>query len=332
MSKDNLLMAVRITLGIILTVIIAQLIGLQFAASTCIVTMLGIHATKRETLKTAGKRLISILYTIAIAVLIYLLMGNALPAFCISLAILTFLTYAIGWNGTLSINVVVLVHLFIQDVPFSGGLLLNEFIRVMLGLVIALAVNFRLPTKENEFRKDMDDIENTIRVMLHSFAEILRGKGAVTDELGEHLKSLGKSLDSGMDNAYAFANNDLSPHAQYYMHYIALRKTETFILYNIYLYLKKLDKTDSCTCSIADYVDSMADCIEMERPLDDVHRKLEIVNKCIDELELPKNKDDMKNISLVFYIKGNLERMVAAKMEFIDELDPEAIKRYWKYI
>ena len=109
-TKDNMRMAVRVAAGIILSVVLAQLIGLAFAASTCIVTLLGIQATKRETLQTAGMRIVSIAYTMVIAVAIDKIMGVNINSFMVAVVILTFLTYVIGWNGTLSINVVVLVH------------------------------------------------------------------------------------------------------------------------------------------------------------------------------------------------------------------------------
>lgn len=53
---DNMRMAARVAIGVVLSVLIARLLQLQFAASTCIVTLLGIQSTKRDTYRTAVQR------------------------------------------------------------------------------------------------------------------------------------------------------------------------------------------------------------------------------------------------------------------------------------
>lgn len=329
-TKDNMRMAVRVAAGIILSVVLAQLIGLAFAASTCIVTLLGIQATKRETLQTAGMRIVSIAYTMVIAVAIDKIMGVNINSFMAAVVILTFLTYVIGWNGTLSINVVVLVHMFIQETAFTGGLILNEVIRVMLGLIIALAINWRLPTKENEFLDDMSRIEKTMEDIMKKFANIMRGTEKLTEELGQHLKDLEETLRSGMDNAYTFSNNDLSHHAKYYMHYISLRETEALILYKVYLYIQKLSNRDIRAERMADYMDAIGHSIAMEHPMDDTRDKLKAVTDSLDSASLPTNKNDLNDIAMLYFIKGSLEEMMQAKDDFINELTEAEIERYWR--
>lgn len=159
-----------------------------------------------------------------------------------AVTILTLVTFIIGWNPTLSINVVVLVHLFLKNLPFTSGLIINEIVRVLIGLSVALMINWRMPTKENEFKKDMIYIEQLMHRILNSIADMLRGKTSVQSYNADNTLPKTKSdaesntciekdmidleshLKSGMNSAYAFANNDLSSHARYYMNYISLRE------------------------------------------------------------------------------------------------------------
>lgn len=334
--RTNLRTALRMSIGIIVSVLIAQMIGLEFAASTCIVTMLGIQATKRDTLRTAGARIVSIAYTICIALAVYWLIGSGIVEFCIAVVILALITYLLGWTSTLSINVVVLVHMFLQQVPFTADLVLNEIMRVMVGLVIALIINWRLPTRENEFKADMVDIENTMAHMMNSLAEVLRGRIEADDDMDHHLKELEQSLSSAMDNAYAFANNNLSSHAKYYMKYVSFRKMEALILYKAFLYLQKLQTSKAYagqaatgySGQLADYIDAAAHSIAIEHPIDEAEAKLAELNNSLDEAELPTTKADLNYFILIHQTKECFDEMADAKKEFIDELSDEEREIY----
>lgn len=328
-SRDNLRIALRTAIGIILSVIIAKAAGLQFAASTCIITMLGIQSTKRDTLRTAVQRIVSLAFTLAIAILVETVVGPSLMAFCISVTVLALITFVIGWNPTLSINVVVLVHLFLQNEPFTGALIGNEIIRVLIGLSIALVINWRMPNKENEFRKDMKDIEQKMQSILNSAACILRGAEADKAETAKAVSELDNCLKKGMNNAYIFANNNLSSHAKYYMDYISLRESESMIISNVCSYAGQIEICDETTGVLADLVDGIAHCIALEHPLDvlaETHKRLETA---IDSEPLPQNKTELKNRAIVYFIKGSLDEMLGQKQSFIDEITDEERSRYW---
>ncbi|MCI2062313.1 MAG: aromatic acid exporter family protein [Eubacteriaceae bacterium] len=329
LNAPNMQMALRIAVGIIAAVIIAQNLGLEFAASTCIVTLLGIQSTKKETWIIAGKRVVSLAYTMCIVIVMYELLGINLRAFCAAIVLLTFITYAIGWNPTLSINVVVLVHIFIQQVPFSGELVFNEIIRVTVGMLIALAINWKLPTMEKQMRQDIVYIENDIRDILHTFAEILRANEKVSPETAARLTELRQHLISGKENAYKFENNNLLPHAKYYANYISMRQTEGLIIYNIYKHIQKIEKFDESTDKLADYIDAIGHGIAMEHEMDEIKEQSAAAGEALDNIHLPATNDELYEIALKFFIMGSLEEMIEAKERFIETLTHEEITRYW---
>lgn len=328
MRRSALRTALKMSIGIIASVLIAQLIGLEFAASTCIVTLLGIQSTKRDTLRTAGQRIISIAYTIGIAIGVAIFIGSGILDFCIAVLILALITFLLEWTATLSINVVVLVHMFLQQVPFTGELILNEVIRVMVGLLIALAINWRMPTKENEFKQDMSDIEHSIENMLNTFAEILRGNDRTLQESGTHLKDLEQALDNGMENAYTFANNNLSSHAQYYMKYISMRKTDALILYKLYLYMQKLDGPTVLSGQLADLMDCVGHAAAIEHPMDEACEKAALLSRSLSKAPIPSTKNELSDITIIHLMKECLEEMLEAKQQFIKALSDEEYKRY----
>ena len=114
-------------------------------------------------------------------------------------------------------------------------------------------------------RRDIVYIENDISDILHTFAEILRGREKATAETAGRLTGLRQHLISGKENACKFENNNLLPHAKYYVNYISMRQTEGLIIYNIYKYIQKIKKLDESTYSLADYIDAIGHGIAMIR-------------------------------------------------------------------
>jgi uncharacterized membrane protein YgaE (UPF0421/DUF939 family) len=328
LKPANMRMALRIFAGIIVSVLIAQGIGLKFAASTSIVTLLGIQATKKETIRTAVLRVISIAYTIGIAYLIYRFFGVTVFSFCLAVLILTFLTYLLGWNSTLSVNVVVLVHLFMQQLPFTGALIVNETIRVVIGMLIALAINWRQPDREDEFISDMANIEQMMSHILATFANILRGNEKCTEELSRHLTELKDYLASGKSNAYFFANNNLAPHAAYYMHYISMRQAQSLMLYIIYRYIEKMDDISSCPKEIISYADAIARGVALGHDRDEIAEQAENAAEALNRGRLPETQEVFLNLSLCYSVKRGCDEIVEAQNDFIASLTDEERSRY----
>ena len=328
LKPANMLMALRIFTGIIVSVLIAQGLGLKFAASTSIVTLLGIQATKKETIRTAVLRVVSIAYTIGIAYFIYRFLGVTIPGFCAAVLILTFLTYILGWNSTLSVNVVVLVHLFMQQLPFTGGLIINEIIRVVIGMLVALAINWRQPDREGEFLHDMTNIEQMMSHILATFANILRGNEKCTEELSRHLTELKDHLASGKSNAYFFANNNLAPHAAYYMHYISMRQAQSLMLYIIYRYIKKIEDISSCPKEIIRYVDALGQGIVLGHGQDEIVKQAENAAAAMNGGALPATREIFLNLSLCYSVKRGCDEIVEAQNDFIASLTDEERSRY----
>ena len=104
----------------------------------------------------------------------------------------------------------------------------------------------------------MANIEQMMSHILATFANILRGNEKCTEELSRHLTELKDYLASGKSNAYFFANNNLAPHAAYYMHYISMRQAQSLMLYIIYRYIEKMDDISSCPKEIISYADAIA--------------------------------------------------------------------------
>ena len=88
--KNKIIWAVKVILAVIISVIIARLLKLDFAVSTGIIAILTIQPTKSETVKTAFARFIAFLAALGVSGLAFGFLGVNWTAFFVYLVIFVF--------------------------------------------------------------------------------------------------------------------------------------------------------------------------------------------------------------------------------------------------
>lgn len=85
MKGAHIVKAFKIALAAVLSILTANLLGLRYAVTAGIITVLSIQNTKRETLKTARNRALAFLCALILAFLCYSLLGFCVGAFIVYL-------------------------------------------------------------------------------------------------------------------------------------------------------------------------------------------------------------------------------------------------------
>lgn len=141
--KDRMMFAIRIITGTILSIVTAKALGVDFAPSTGVITLLTIDETKVDTFRKIILRIISFIYTYVFSwIILDIFKLETTLGFSIAIALVTLLTFLLRWDVTLSVNCVILIQLFLDSKPFTLNLLINESARLGIGLLAAVLVNF----------------------------------------------------------------------------------------------------------------------------------------------------------------------------------------------
>ena len=140
--------AFRLSFAILLSVCLAQFFHVEFAPSTGVIALLTLQYSKEETWHTIYQRLISYAYTMLIAYLVNRQFGISMFAFCLVIFFVVLISVFLQWNSTLSVNVVILLHLFLQARVLDMPIMINETERLLIGIGCALLARYAaLPQK-----------------------------------------------------------------------------------------------------------------------------------------------------------------------------------------
>ena len=141
--KPRLIKSLKIAAAAFAAIALAEELNLRYAATAGIVTVLSIQNTKRETLKSAGKRWLAFLCALLLSRACFSLMGYRLWAFGAYLFLFALLCFSAGWTEAIAMDSVLVSH-FLTEQGMGLNLVANETMLLFIGTGAGIAVNLHL--------------------------------------------------------------------------------------------------------------------------------------------------------------------------------------------
>lgn len=310
-----LVKAFKIALAAVLSILTANLLGLRYAVTAGIITVLSIQNTKRETLKTARNRGLAFLCALILAFLCYSLFGFRVGAFIIYLFLFAFLCLSAGWGEAIAMDSVLISH-FLTEQSLGREMFANEVLLFLIGTSFGILINLHLRKKEGEFDRLSIQVDDEIKGIVHRMAENLRREdktGYNADCFGRLEDKLGLAKECALRNW----NNTLWSQSSYELDYIRMRENQSRVLRNIYDSIVRIRMLPAQTMQVADFFEE----IEAQYHRDnDVEELLIILKNMLADMKqenLPKSREEFEARALLFYTLMQLEEFLTLKNRFV---------------
>ena len=329
--RKTLLLAVKIGVGGSIAIYIAQTLHLEYAVSAGTVTLLTLMTSKWETIKLSIARFATFLTTILLGWLIFSNISSMWAAYGILLTLVVFISESFGWRTTISVNSVVAAHL-VTNHDFSPTAIRNEFLLVLIGVVLAMLLNL---FHANSFHRrkiisDMRDAENSLQSVLGDLAAYLSGD-ELRHTVWDDVRALEERIQGYIKSASEYQDNTFQSHPEYYIAYFEMRYEQCRILHNLSDELVKIRSMPKQAVIIAEYLMYLAEyVIEINHPTLQITRLNEIFEEMRNE-ELPKTRDEFENRAMLYHILMDIQDFLMQKARFVSKLDQAQLERYWKH-
>ena len=311
----HIVKAFKIALAAVLSILTAQLLGLKYAVTAGIITVLSIQNTKRETLRTARNRGLAFLCALILAMLCYSLFGFSVGAFIIYLFFFAFLCLNAGWGEAIAMDSVLISH-FLTEQSLSGRMLVNEVLLFAIGTFFGIVINLHLRKKEGEFDALSRHVDDEIKGIIHRMAENLRCE----DKTGydpDCFVRLEDKLRMAKECALRNWNNTLWSQSSYELDYIRMRENQSRVLRNIYDSIVRIKVLPAQTMQVADFFEE----IEAQYHRDnDVADLLNILGEMLADMKLEKlpiSREEFEARALLFYTLMQLDEFLTLKNRFV---------------
>lgn len=311
----HLFKASKIALAAVLSILAANLLGLKYAVTAGIITVLSIQNTKRETLKTARNRGLAFLCALIIAYVCYSWIGFCVGAFILYLFLFALLCLNAGWGEAIAMDSVLISH-FLTEQSFGMEMIVNELLLLTVGAFFGILINLHLRKKEDEFDKLSMLVDEEIKGMIHRMAENLMQE----DKTGYNADCFIRLEDKiylAKECAIQNWNNTLWSQSSYELDYIRMRENQSRVLKNIYDSIILIKMLPAQTMQVAAFFREIEAQYHREN---DVEGLLNILQKMLSDMKLenlPQSREEFEARALLFYTLMQLDEFLKLKNRFV---------------
>lgn len=327
--RKILILSLKIGIGCCATFHLAEYLNLDYAISAGTITLLTLMTTKWETLHLSAWRIVTFLFTLLLAWLLYPHIEASWIAYGILLTILVFVCEILDLRSTISVNAVIAAHLLTQREHINQAVI-NEFFLVLIGIILAIVFNLFHMNRSHRRHivANISLVENRLQMLMGALAAYLSNKQMERDVWAD-IVSLEHDIQNCVKEAYEYQNNTFRSHPEYYIAYFEMRYNQCQILHNLHYEMQKIRTTPEQAHIIADYMLYMADFIQEKNYPEQQIQKLEEIMAAFRESALPENREEFESRALLYHIMMDLEDFLKFKSRFISELDSEQLHIYW---
>jgi uncharacterized membrane protein YgaE (UPF0421/DUF939 family) len=308
---------VKITAGVILSIVIARFLQLEFALSAGVITALSMLDSKKQSIQNGIKRVYTALIALTLGFLFFTLVGYNLFSLGLILLIYIPLVFFLDATVGLVVNLVLVTHLYtFSDITL--GHLANELLLLFIGIIIALILNLHMPNLENEIRSRQLEMEAYMKMIMKKMALDLQNQCDI--ETKEYkLSELNEIIMAGKSKAYIYMNSYYFKQNNYYVEYFGMRKQQYYRLLNMHQYLDMIFVTKNEAVILSNFTNLVADSICACKNESHLLVELNRLREDFRVSELPKTREEFEQRARLFQYMYDLEELIMIKKRFIDK-------------
>lgn len=315
--RDIIYKSIKISLGVVISIIIAEFSNLEFALSAGVITLLTMLDMKRQSLIIAAKRIYTGILALVLGSIVFSIF-NFSP-FSLGLFLMIYIPILLKFNATvgLVVNTVLITHIYSFKEITIGGLV-NEALLMLIGIVIALIVNLHMPNFENEVRKIIRKTEEQMKGFLYSMSANLKNECEITGQYVT-LMDLKNVLEEGKLKATEHMNRYYFKGDSYFVEYFEMRFMQYYRLKYMQDHFKTVFITQKEANLLSDFTSKLADVIHEYNTGETLLLELEALRAYFRTTELPKTREEFENRAVLYQYLNDLEEFISIKSRFMKE-------------
>lgn len=315
--KHRLVRSLKISAAAFAAIALAGELDMKYSATAGIITVLSIQNTKRETLKSAGKRWLAFLCALFISGICFIFTGYNLWGFGLYLFLFSLICLSVGWMEAIAMDSVLITH-FLTEKNMGSEMLINEALLLLIGTGMGILVNMHLHKKESEFRRLANDVDNQMREILQRLSRWLSGSDRYEYESDCFIR-LRSAIGAARECAVANYDNTILLQNVWEIDYISMREQQSIVLLEIYNNILKIRHPvlPVQASQIAELIKEVGDgfCREntVERLLHEQHMQF----RQMKGQPLPESREEFEVRAILYYILMQIKQFLEIKREFV---------------
>lgn len=313
--KDLLYKATKIAMGVVLSIFIADIIGLKYSTTAGMICMISILDTRMQTYVVGVKRLITSVVAIIIATILFQVGGRDLILLGVFLMLfIPVLTISKLTEGMV-VSTVLVSHIYNLE-ALNIDIMLNEMGLLLIGMAVAWGMNLHIPNKEEEIRDIQLEAEELIKSILNNMTLQLLNQCSM-EEQEDSFKRLDYILARGIDYAISFNNNFILKDNSYFIQYFQMRRQQYEILMHMQKNLEKTFITVEKAKPLSEFTEKLARELNECNTGEYLLVRADELKKHYQNTELPKTREEFENRAILYQYFNDLIYLIEIKSKFM---------------
>lgn len=320
---------IKIALGSVAAILLADALGLDYSASAGIITLLTIQDTTKETIAISVKRILAFLLAAVLAYAVFHLAGYRVLSYGIFLFLFVSCCKPLHLANAVSTNAVLVTH-YLTEADMSLSRIGNEALLLCIGAGIGTLLNLYIPGKGKEIRAMQRILEEDLRNVLFRMAEYIR-KEDKSDYTGACFDKLFSDIATGKKQAFAYMNNTFFQESEYFIDYMNMRGQQCFVLKEIYKKIVTIRTIPAQAEQISAFIYEIGASFAESNNAKALLEELSVLLLQMKESPLPVTREEFEDRALLYSILMDLDYFLQLKKDFSDALTKEQVRRYWQF-
>ncbi len=314
---EILLNTAKITLAATVAILLSMLLRLNYCFSAGVIAMLSIQPTKKETIKTAMERLLAFACSLVIGYLCFSVLGYEVGAFAIFIFLLVFVCYSFKWNGSITINVVLMSHM-LEAGNMEPETVVNEMLIFVIGVSAGIFANMHLKKNVEAIEALKGKTDEQIKKILYGMSEHILD-GDASDYNHESFDKLDDYIRDAKNMAEANYGNQIRGADIFDVEYINMRERQCQVLYEMYKLVRHMHAKPFTAKQISDFLAVVSREYHEANKVDKLLSEFHELDISMKSAPLPVERNEFEDRAKLFILLRLLEEFLKIKKEFVNE-------------
>ena len=322
MNKEKCFNALKLCVAVVLGIMIANLLKLDYQTSAGIVAILTILRTKRETIQTAVERALAFVAALLISFACFYFFGLTIEAYLLFFLIYIFVCHMMNWTYAITLNAVLVSH-FVTSGRLDGAAVRNEVLIFLIGVGVGILMNLHLRKNVHHFEKMKKETDAHIIHILERMSQRMEDHD-MTDYNGQCFEELTEILRDTKNMAEFNYNNQFNKYDRFDLEYIAMRERQCVVLYEMYSLIRHLETTPATTHKVSEFLAMLSNVLDETNDGTQLMEKFKEMDTYMKAHPLPVERQEFEDRARLFCFMRNMEHFIRIKMDFIKEHQKES--------
>lgn len=305
----------KLVLATLLSILLAEFLGLSFATSAGIIAILSVLDTRRSSFKMVRQRFFSAILALMIAAVVFSIFGFSLWVFGLYLILYLPLAYHYNLAAGIAPSTVLVTHLLAQE-EVTWSLLANELALFIIGAGFALMVNSYMTSHNSEVENYHEQVEQGLKDILLRFSHFLAQGDMHSDlRLIAHMDDL---LNQALALVYRDRHNQIFHQTNYQVHYFEMRKQQNKILRQMAQNINFCQFEGEERLLLAQLFSETASQLSRQNSAYDLLEKIAQALADFRQSALPKTRQEFETRARLFQLLHDLTNFIQLKVDFYE--------------